>query len=91
MESRGRCLIRGTGPPRASHLSSAAWAPRIVTYALCEAPALFGLVLFFLGRNPSDFHIFQLISLFFFAAYFPRFSQWEEWYRRQQGRGPVAG
>jgi len=58
----------------------------VVTYGLCEAPAVFGLVLFFLGGNSSDFYLFLLCSLFYFAVYFPKFSQWEEWYREQQGR-----
>jgi len=69
-------------PPEFGRLTTAA----VVTYALCEAPAIFGLVLFFLSRNSSDFHIFLLISLFYFAIYFPKFSQWEEWHRKQQGR-----
>jgi len=60
----------------------------VVTFALCEAPAVFGLVLFLLGRNTSDFYLFLLISLFYFAVYFPKFSTWEEWYRGQQpGQG----
>jgi len=58
----------------------------VVTYALCEAPAILGLVLFFLGGQASDFHLFLLTSLFFFAVHFPRFSSWEEWYRQQQGQ-----
>lgn len=72
--------------PEFGRLTTAA----LTTYALCEAPAIFGLVLFFLGRNSSDFHLFLLISLFSFAVHFPKFSQWEEWYRRQ-GYGPGAG
>jgi F0F1-type ATP synthase membrane subunit c/vacuolar-type H+-ATPase subunit K len=69
-------------PPEFGRLTTAA----VVTYALYETPAIFGLVLFFIGRNSSDFHLFLLISLFFFAIYFPKFSQWEEWYRKLQGR-----
>lgn len=62
----------------------------VVTYALCEAPAILGLVLFFLGGQASDFHLFLLISLFYFAVHFPKFSQWEEWHRQRQGQGQVA-
>jgi F0F1-type ATP synthase membrane subunit c/vacuolar-type H+-ATPase subunit K len=58
----------------------------VIIYALCEAPAIFGLVLYFMGRNSADFYLFLMVSLFYFATNFPRFSQWEEWYRRQQGR-----
>lgn len=57
----------------------------IITYALCEVPAIFGLVLYFIGRNSTDFYLFFLISMFFFATNFPKFSQWEEWYRLRQG------
>jgi hypothetical protein len=69
-------------PPEFGILTTAA----VITYALCEAPAIFGLVLFFLGRNSSDFHLFLLCSLFYFAVYFPKFSRWEEWYRDQKVR-----
>ena len=51
----------------------------IVTYVLCEFVAVFGLVLFFITRSPFDFYLFMGISLLYFAAYFPRYAQWEEW------------
>ncbi|MDH4162573.1 MAG: hypothetical protein OEW15_07765 [Nitrospirota bacterium] len=57
----------------------------IVTFALCEVPAIFGLVLYVLGRNTTDFYLFLLISSFFFGTNFPKFSQWEEWHRRKSG------
>jgi F0F1-type ATP synthase membrane subunit c/vacuolar-type H+-ATPase subunit K len=69
-------------PPELGRLTTAA----VITYALCEAPAIFGLALFLLGRSAADFHLFLLISLFYFAVHFPKFSQWEEWHRKQQGR-----
>lgn len=56
----------------------------IVTYALCETPAIFGLILYLLGRVFSDFTFFLLISLFFFGIHFPRYSQWEQWLRGQR-------
>lgn len=77
----GQAATRAAGAPSDfGRLTTAA----VVTFALCETPGIFGLVLYFLGKNASDFHFFLLISLFFFAANFPKFSQWEEWYRRQQ-------
>jgi F0F1-type ATP synthase membrane subunit c/vacuolar-type H+-ATPase subunit K len=53
----------------------------IVTHALCESIAIYGLVLFFVTRRPFDFYLFMGISLIYFAAYFPRYAQWEEWIR----------
>lgn len=51
----------------------------IITYALCEAVAILGLVLFILTGNYLDFYIFLVISLIYIAIYFPRYSHWEEW------------
>ncbi|MBI5199345.1 MAG: hypothetical protein HZA09_04935 [Nitrospirae bacterium] len=51
----------------------------IITYALCESVAIYGLVLFFLAGDSLDFYTFMFISLIYFAMYFPRYSQWEGW------------
>lgn len=50
----------------------------IVTFALCEAVAVFGLVLFFLTGNSVDFYIFFAISLLFFYIFFPKYETWEK-------------
>ena len=55
----------------------------IITYALCESVAIYGLVLFLIGGRSSDFYIFLVISLIFFIVYFPRYNQWEEWIKKQ--------
>lgn len=68
--------------PRIQKLQNAA----IATFALCEVPAILGLVLYFLGRTATDAYLFLVIALFFFATYFPKFSKWEEWYR-DHGQG----
>ena len=56
----------------------------VVSFALCEVPATFGLVHFFLSRSQTDFSLFMMISLLFFAVHFPKFSQWEEASRQQR-------
>jgi hypothetical protein len=70
------------GVPRIQKLQNAA----VVTFALCEVPAILGLVLYFLGRTATDAYLFLVISLFLFTTYFPKFSKWEEWYR-EHGQG----
>ena len=80
-EERGGPAAAG-GVPRIQKLQNAA----IAAFALCEVPAILGLVLFFLGRTATDTYLFLIISLFCFATYFPKFSKWEEWYR-EQGHG----
>jgi hypothetical protein len=51
----------------------------IVSFAFCESVAIYGFVLFVIGGSSFDFYLFAFLSLIFFAGYFPRYSQWEEW------------
>jgi len=51
----------------------------IVSFAFCESVAIYGFVLFIIGGSSLDFYLFAFLSLIFFAVYFPRYSQWEEW------------
>ena len=54
----------------------------IVMLALCEAIAIYGLVLFLIGGRRADFYGFSALALLAFAVYFPRRSQWEAWARQ---------
>jgi F0F1-type ATP synthase membrane subunit c/vacuolar-type H+-ATPase subunit K len=54
-------------------------ASAIITYALCETPAIYGLVLFFLGGLYRDFYLLLAYSLGLQLIHFPRYSRWEEW------------
>ena len=51
----------------------------IVIYALCETPAIYGLVLFLLAGLYKDFYILLAYSLGLLLFHFPRYSRWEEW------------
>ena len=50
----------------------------VITFALCEAVAILGLVLFLLAGQGLDFYIFMVISLGFFTLFFPKYEQWEQ-------------
>jgi hypothetical protein len=50
-----------------------------VSAALCEVPAILGLVLFFLSGSTEDFYVLLFISLALFVLFFPRYANWEEW------------
>jgi F0F1-type ATP synthase membrane subunit c/vacuolar-type H+-ATPase subunit K len=50
----------------------------VISYVFCESIALFGLVLFLIGGRSSDFYLFLVLALLFFAIYFPKDSQWED-------------
>lgn len=51
----------------------------ILTSALCEVPAIFGLVLFFIAGSVRDFYYLSFVSLILAFLYFPRFRNWEGW------------
>lgn len=51
----------------------------ILSMALSEGPAIFGLLLFFLGGMERDFYILLFVSLVLVFMYFPRLKNWEEW------------
>ncbi len=50
----------------------------IMTFSLCEAVALLGLILFLLAGNAMDFYTFMFLSLFYFWFFFPKYQDWEE-------------
>jgi len=56
----------------------------VVTFALCESVAVYGLVLFLIQGSTTDFYLFLMISLLFFTVYFPKYSKWEEWVRERE-------
>lgn len=51
----------------------------LLTTALCEGPAIFGLVLFLLGGSRRDFYFLLIVSFILLFMYFPRFKNWEAW------------
>lgn len=53
----------------------------IISLALSEMPAVFGLALFFLSGVPRDFYILLILSAALIYIFFPRFSAWENWLR----------
>jgi F0F1-type ATP synthase membrane subunit c/vacuolar-type H+-ATPase subunit K len=50
----------------------------ILTFALCEAVAVFGLMLFLLTGNSLDFYMFFAVSLLLFYLFFPKYDHWEK-------------
>lgn len=64
-------VVAGKSP---AHLPQGA----IISLALCEAVALYGLVLFLLAGNANHFYIFMALALLLFYLFFPRYDQWEK-------------
>jgi ATP synthase subunit C len=69
------------GHPRALAVGKKLFTVSVVALAMCEAIAIYGLVLFLIGGNRADFYGLAAFSLVAFAIHFPRRSQWEEWAR----------
>jgi F0F1-type ATP synthase membrane subunit c/vacuolar-type H+-ATPase subunit K len=88
-----KLMLSGKAPLRSSP-TTVRFAPHVqrlvsasvVTFALCESVAMYGLVLFLIQGNSNDFYLFLALSLFCFVVYFPRYGMWEEWIA-EQGRG----
>lgn len=60
----------------------------IITFALSESVAVFGLVLFLLAGNAMNFYLFMFLSLFYFWFFFPKYQNWEAQLRAQPSHGP---
>jgi hypothetical protein len=57
----------------------------IISFALCESIAIYGLVLFLINGGRQEFYLFLLIALVAFAIHFPRFGRWQEWVQGMDG------
>lgn len=51
----------------------------IISMALSESIAIYGLVLFLLNGARVDFYVFFFLSLIAFTAFFPRYERWQVW------------
>jgi hypothetical protein len=54
----------------------------IITFGLCEIPALAGMILFFLGSPVKDFYVLTLYSLTLMVLYFPKYRHWQIWVQK---------
>lgn len=81
---RKKLLVKKPGDSHETLLAKLGLA-NLVCLALCEIPALFGLVLFFFSGNPRDFYPLAVISLLLFYAFFPRYPFWAVWSNPPQG------
>lgn len=57
----------------------------IVSFALCESIAIYGLVLFLINGGRPEFYLFLIIALAAFAVHFPRLARWQEWLQGMAG------
>ena len=60
----------------------------LVIWALCEAVGIYGLVLFILGHNSTDFFIFMALSLLYFFVFYPRYADFERLWSQASSAAP---
>lgn len=70
----GSLILSGGSPPAQRLMTKS-----IISMAICESVAIYGLVLFLLAGSRLDFYLFTVVSLIFFGVFFPRYHRWEEW------------
>lgn len=71
-----------SAPVRKGEVSSGAGrliSSCIVSFALCESIAVYGLVLFLISGARPEFYVFLSLSLLAFLINFPRQERWQEW------------
>jgi hypothetical protein len=56
----------------------------MMTFGLCEIPAMLGFVLSVLTHRMNDFYPFLAISWLGFVFYFPKYDHWLEWVQARQ-------
>lgn len=71
--------------PRSLQITGQLQTTTIVTMALIESICIYGLALFFVGKNPRDFYPLFLFALSLSAIYFPRLSFWKKFYQDRMG------
>ena len=64
-----------------SRLAEKLFSTSVISLSICEAPAVFGLILFFISRNMFDFYLFAAIAAGAIILNFPQYDQWESWVR----------
>jgi hypothetical protein len=78
-------MLRSAAGESVADLINKLFHAAIITLAFCEAPAIFGLALYFMGRMYFDFYILLAFSLVLFFFYFPRYERWKSWMERKAG------
>jgi hypothetical protein len=78
-------LLRSAPAATTEDLINKLFRAAIVTLAICELPAIFGLALYFIGRIYFDFYILLAFSLVLFFFYFPRYERWKAWMEKKAG------
>ncbi len=63
----------------------------VITAALCEVPALLGLIFFLLTGSIRDFYQLAGLSFILVFLHFPRYGNWEAWIKNTDKSIPSCG
>lgn len=70
-------LTGAEGEDRESEFIRRLFSFFLVAYAICETIAIYGLILYVTGKDPSVFYGFLGAALFLMIVQFPKFEDWE--------------
>ena len=82
---RRRVLLKPKGHGETGERLKRLRTVSIVTFLLCETPALLGAALFAAAGYYREFYGFFLYSMLLMVLYFPRLNQWERWLNTGKG------
>ena len=79
-----RSMLAASGPtPAGTPPEVRVQTAAVITFALCEASAVLGLVWFMLTARPEEFYPFLVIALASLVYHRPRYADWEAWVRER--------
>jgi hypothetical protein len=68
---------KDTSKPNEGEFINRLRSAHIITYALCESIAIYGLILFMLGKDKTEFYAFLGVALFLMLVHFPKYEDWK--------------
>jgi hypothetical protein len=72
-------ILRKSSSDDARSIIKKLFRSAVITAALCEVPALLGLLLFLLVGSIRDFYQLAGLSFILVFLHFPRYGNWEAW------------
>ncbi len=72
-------MLRKSSTDDAQSLIRKLFRSAVITVALCEVPAILGLLIFLLAGSIRDFYQLAGLSFILVFLHFPRYGNWEDW------------
>ncbi len=84
-------ILRKSSSDDARSIIQKLFRSALITAALCEVPALLGLLFFLLAGSIRDFYQLAGLSFILVFLHFPRYGNWETWIKNTEKSIPSCG